>query len=105
MISDSIHSEWRDESACAAVQEEKPWLASAWIDPEHPYREDAERICLGCPVREICLQAAVNNDEAEGLRGGYWFDGGWIPVAKLREIRDTTNIKIPEGRSVGKTRL
>jgi hypothetical protein len=45
-------------------------------DPEAFYPEkggstkEAKRICLGCPVREQCLQYALDHDERYGVWGG-----------------------------------
>lgn len=39
-----------------------------WFDPE--LFDQAKQICEQCPVRAICSQAAVDNDEAYGVWGG-----------------------------------
>lgn len=35
----------------------------------------AKEICLSCPVREICLQYAIDTKEREGIWGGLSFHG------------------------------
>lgn len=32
---------------------------------------EAKRVCMGCPVREQCLQHALDNDERYGVWGGF----------------------------------
>lgn len=57
----------------------EPWMADAicaQTDPEVFYPErgesiaDAKRICLGCPVRETCLEWALEHKERFGVFGG-----------------------------------
>lgn len=102
MSEEDIQEAWRDEAACEAAIKEKPYLAGAWIAEDHPYRDDARKICLGCKVRIECLMGALQNEEAEGMRGGYWFDAGKLPVAVAREIRDTMDLEISPWQSTGR---
>jgi hypothetical protein len=102
-----ITATWRDKAACAAAIKETPSLLGAWDgrdteeDP-HPFAENAKKICLGCKVRNMCLQDALNDEEAQGIRGGYDFDAGKLPVAVAREIRDTMGLVIGEHQSTGR---
>jgi hypothetical protein len=57
----------------------EPWMADAicaQTDPEVFYPErgesiaDAKRVCLGCPVRETCLEWALERKERFGVFGG-----------------------------------
>jgi WhiB family redox-sensing transcriptional regulator len=61
---------------CAA----EPWMADglcAQVDPDCWFPEkggstaEAKRICLGCDIREQCLQYALDHDERFGVWGGY----------------------------------
>lgn len=105
---ESIREEWRDDALCAQTIKSKPYMLGAWDGPNedkvsHPYSDQAAKVCVsGCPVRDICLQRALDNPKAQGIRGGYEFDGGRLPVAKAREIRDTTNAVIGEHQSLGR---
>jgi len=38
--------------------------------------ERAKSLCRGCPVRGLCLDAALERREPWGVWGGEWFDGG-----------------------------
>lgn len=35
---------------------------------------DAKDICAGCPVRELCLEAALDRNEKYGVWGGTTYD-------------------------------
>ena len=54
----------------------KPEALCAQTDPEAFFPEkggstrDAKRVCGVCPVREECLQYAMDNDERFGIWGG-----------------------------------
>lgn len=56
--------EWYGEALCAQV------------DPERFYPEkggstrDAKKVCASCPVRELCLEYALDNEERFGVWGG-----------------------------------
>lgn len=59
---------WKDDSQCSKDYNLK------YID--NFFSEDpaevavAKEICAACPVRELCLQAALNNKEVWGVWGG-----------------------------------
>lgn len=57
-------NEWVQFAACA----------TAWPDAFFPDQGDpvnaAKRVCESCPVRRICLQEALDNDEEYGVWGG-----------------------------------
>lgn len=57
---------WMDDAACSTVDceiffPEKEGWATAGM---------AKAICATCPVRDICLQYALDNDINEGIFGG-----------------------------------
>ena len=102
MIADELPVHWRDKARCFTLAQENDFLETAWVDEEHPFQEMAKKVCLGCPVRNMCLQDALEDEEAEGIRGGYLFESGRIPVAIAREIRDTMGLKIGPHQSTGR---
>ncbi len=109
MTSD-LHAPWRTQSLCAATIKDQPFMQGAWDSPNedgdrHPFFEEAKKLCLSCPVRNACLQDALDDTEADGTRGGYEFDNGRLPVAKAREIRDTTDLVLGEHQSTGRPKV
>lgn len=57
----------------------EPWMAEAicaQTDPEAFYPEkgestaEAKRVCMGCPVRQVCLEYALERKELFGVWGG-----------------------------------
>lgn len=93
---------WEDSSLCAIEAKKDEVLAAAWIQEDHPLQAYAKKVCLRCPVRLICIQDALEDEEAQGVRGGYEFDAGTLPVAVAREIRDTLGLKIGAHQSTGR---
>lgn len=51
---------------------------------------DAKRLCLACPVRGRCLDAAVERGEQYGVWGGHLFVAGRIVLHKRRRGRPPT---------------
>lgn len=47
----------------------------------------AKRVCLDCPVRARCLDAAVERGEQYGVWGGHLFVAGRIVLTKRRRGR------------------
>lgn len=47
----------------------------------------AKRVCLDCPVRRRCLDAAVERGEQYGVWGGHLFVAGRIVLSKRRRGR------------------
>jgi len=48
---------------------------------------EAKRVCLACPVRSRCLDAAVERGEQYGVWGGHLFVAGRIVLSKRRRGR------------------
>ena len=48
---------------------------------------EAKRVCLACPVRARCLDAAVERGEQYGVWGGHLFVAGRIVLSKRRRGR------------------
>lgn len=51
----------------------------------------AKRVCLDCPVRSRCLDAAVERGEQYGVWGGHLFVAGRIVLTKRRRGRPPRN--------------
>lgn len=51
----------------------------------------AKRVCLECPVRRRCLDAAVERGEQYGVWGGHLFVAGRIVLSKRRRGRPPRN--------------
>lgn len=56
--------EWQEQAVCTQVDP-----AIFYPDKGTPL-DDARRVCAVCPVREECLQAALDRDERFGVFGG-----------------------------------
>jgi len=58
---------WRDDAACLE-QFTDMWFPDRgqWTDSNSL----AQRMCLECPVRAMCLEAALDEPDQIGLRGG-----------------------------------
>ena len=55
---------WQAEALCAQTDPE------AFFPEKGGSTRDAKRVCVVCPVREECLQYAMDNDERFGIWGG-----------------------------------
>ena len=71
-------SNWRDEAACLD-HDTNLWFPDDLLDqdPDGPQKREtprlyrqAKRICLSCPVREECLEYALDFPEPYGMWGG-----------------------------------
>lgn len=70
--------DWYDDAACMGMPAE--WFYGEEEDQQlrgshRPYLLPAEvrrakSVCEGCPVREDCLEWALDNDEQHGIWGG-----------------------------------
>lgn len=56
---------WQDEALCAQVDGE------IFYPEKGGSTLDAKRVCMACPVREPCLEYALDRDERFGIWGGY----------------------------------
>jgi hypothetical protein len=70
MILGEIHlpapPEWMSQGPCAQADPE------AWFPERGGSTKEAKRVCwTSCPVREECLQFALDRDERFGIYGGY----------------------------------
>ena len=55
---------WQDRALCAQTDPE------AFFPEKGGSTREAKRICLGCEVRDACLEYALANDERFGIWGG-----------------------------------
>lgn len=56
---------WADEAICAQTDPD------AFFPEKGGSTKEAKRICQGCPVREDCLNYAIEHDERFGIWGGH----------------------------------
>ena len=90
-----------DFAACGSVEEalaagaELPCHA---VDPDLFFAENpaeverAKALCVSCPVRALCLGAALERREPWGVWGGEWFDGGHAIGRKRPRGRPRKNV-------------
>ncbi|MEU1821295.1 WhiB family transcriptional regulator [Streptomyces abikoensis] len=61
---------WHDKAACGSLE---PDVADQLFFPTPRARKDiarAKALCAQCPVRRICLDAALESESLYGIRGG-----------------------------------
>ncbi|WP_231991950.1 WhiB family transcriptional regulator [Mycobacterium sp. ACS4331] len=56
--------DWQERALCAQTDPE------AFFPEKGGSTREAKRICLGCEVRDACLEYALANDERFGIWGG-----------------------------------
>lgn len=61
----SIDGEWQEQAAC---RHEPRWTMYPTDDTGQ--QRAAKAVCLRCPVRDVCLQTALNTGEKFGTWGG-----------------------------------
>ncbi|HPG14310.1 MAG: WhiB family transcriptional regulator [Acidimicrobiia bacterium] len=74
-------SEWETDALCRDLSTE------LFFSDDVDEIGDAKRICLSCPVRTRCLDAAVERGEQFGIWGGHLFVSGRIVLHKRRRGR------------------
>ncbi len=57
-------SEWQERALCSQTDPE------AFFPEKGGSTREAKRICLGCEVKDACLEYALANDERFGIWGG-----------------------------------
>ncbi|MBU6216245.1 MAG: WhiB family transcriptional regulator [Acidobacteria bacterium] len=73
--------DWQDRAACRDL------TPVGFYSDELDDVSAAKRLCLTCPVRRDCLDAAVANREPAGVWGGHLFVDGRIVLQKRRRGR------------------
>lgn len=61
---DEDDDQWQERALCAQTDPE------AFFPEKGGSTREAKRICLGCEVRDKCLEYALANDERFGIWGG-----------------------------------
>ena len=61
---DTIEEQWQERALCAQTDPE------AFFPEKGGSTREAKRICLGCEVRDECLEYALAHDERFGIWGG-----------------------------------
>lgn len=59
-----VEEQWQDRALCAQTDPE------AFFPEKGGSTREAKRICLGCEVKDECLEYALANDERFGIWGG-----------------------------------
>jgi hypothetical protein len=57
--------EWKDRALCAQADPEE------WFPEKGGSTRQAKKVCGRCPVRQECLDEALENHDFHGIRGGY----------------------------------
>ncbi|ANE03396.1 WhiB family transcriptional regulator [Corynebacterium crudilactis] len=60
----AVEQEWQEQALCAQTDPE------AFFPEKGGSTREAKRICQGCPVRDDCLEFALEHDERFGIWGG-----------------------------------
>lgn len=63
-LAESADDLWQERALCAQTDPE------AFFPEKGGSTREAKRICLGCEVRDECLEYALANDERFGIWGG-----------------------------------
>ena len=64
MPTDGDEDQWQERALCAQTDPE------AFFPEKGGSTREAKRICLGCDVKDACLEYALANDERFGIWGG-----------------------------------
>lgn len=60
----AVDQEWQEQALCAQTDPE------AFFPEKGGSTREAKRICQACPVRDECLEFALEHDERFGIWGG-----------------------------------
>ena len=61
---EAVEDQWQDRALCSQTDPE------AFFPEKGGSTREAKRICLGCEVKDACLEYALANDERFGIWGG-----------------------------------
>jgi WhiB family redox-sensing transcriptional regulator len=64
LASETADDQWQERALCAQTDPE------AFFPEKGGSTREAKRICLGCEVRDACLDYALAHDERFGIWGG-----------------------------------
>ncbi len=62
--SEEVEDQWQERALCAQTDPE------AFFPEKGGSTREAKRICMGCEVRDACLEYALAHDERFGIWGG-----------------------------------
>ena len=99
-----MSSEWKRKALCHTRTTEDPSLATAWITEGGPKLSKATEVCLGCQVRILCIQAAVDDENSYGMRGGYFFTKGRLTSKDAARLQKELGIKAKVRQKTRKAR-
>lgn len=63
----AVH-EKTDEIPC--TKEDPDLYTESWADSSNLSAHKAAKLCDGCPVKDLCLDYAISNNETHGVWGG-----------------------------------
>ena len=72
-------------AACASIPQEI--VDEVFFSTDTRDRMYAKRVCEGCPVREACLQMALDAERGVGLYERHGVFGGLTPIERFRAQR------------------
>lgn len=81
------NAKWIADASCRIAVEEDPLLSTAWDEHDNPLIKEAKTICDSCPVRKQCLEDALNDEEAYGMRASVFFKFGSLLAKDNRAIQ------------------
>lgn len=64
LVDNGAEEQWQERALCAQTDPE------AFFPEKGGSTREAKRICMGCEVRDECLEYALANDERFGIWGG-----------------------------------
>ena len=88
--------DWTARGLCIDLDPED-WFHGEGLPVNHPAWDAPRAVCQACPVRDACLQYALDNEEAHGM----W--GALTPAErhKLRPRKHTQRQPIMHGTAAG----
>ncbi|GHF27538.1 transcriptional regulator WhiB [Streptomyces mashuensis] len=88
---------WHDKATCSSLD---PQTADQLFFPTPRARKDiaqAKALCAQCPVRRICLDAALESESVHGIRGG-------LTEAERRPLHDQLARRLDRDRIAARLR-
>lgn len=94
-VGDADELEWlHTHGACTEAGVEPDWFMP---EAKEPDVRRAKRVCAGCPVKDRCLDWAVEHDEW-GVWGGEMFRDKYNESRHAPELRETAQRLFVEGK-------
>lgn len=90
----NLKAKWREDALCEKVIQEKPEMGTAWVNEnDKEFTEDARTICGLCKVETQCLNDALADGGAYGMRAGFFFDNGAVTKKDQRTLAAKFGVK------------